>query len=386
VIIYITSGCETSAVARRVSHAFPRAETHIVEDSENARRALYDRESGSEKHNIFITRSRGRHFKVCPGTESPYICCLYWTLQQSSNCPFDCTYCILQYYLNDPLLTVYADMEALKSMVRERIRREPARIFRVGTGELADSLALDPVTRAGPELIRFAAQERNMLLELKTKSAQVDHLMGIAHRGKTVISWSLNPSPLIREHEHHTAALSERLKAMKKVQEAGYMLGVHFDPVLWTPDWREHYDGVARELFKYADPARIAWISMGSLRFPPEMRDRIERKFPGTDLLNAEMVRGADNKSRYVKPLRIRMYRHLYKALKKYGGEDLFIYFCMEDAAVWRSVTGSAPDSDQHLDYCFAEYLTGKFPELQLPAPRLREYRDFHTRRSWEKD
>ena len=154
-ILYITAGTEQSKMAQRFLNAYPEAKVEIVPDTEDARQALFEKESKSGKHNIFITSARGQHFKVCPGTSDPYICCNYWTLHQATNCPFDCTYCILQYYLNNPLLTVFSNLDDLLDMISERIKSEPDRFFRVGTGELADSLAIDDVAQAGPELIRF---------------------------------------------------------------------------------------------------------------------------------------------------------------------------------------------------------------------------------------
>ncbi|MDD3095688.1 MAG: spore photoproduct lyase family protein [Candidatus Neomarinimicrobiota bacterium] len=383
-ILYITEGWEKGKVAEAFYRAYPRAARILVQDNEEARRALYEKEAATEKHHIFITPARGRQFRVCPGTGAPYICCYYWTLHQSSNCPFDCTYCILQYYLNNPLLTVFANTEALGNMVKMRIDREPQRLFRVGTGELADSLALDHITRAGPYLIRLAAAQKNMLLELKTKSDNIDHLLDVPHGGKTIISWSLNPAECIRSYEYHAADLDARMCAVEKVQDAGYLLGFHFDPLLIHAGWPEGYEKLVERLFRHARPDRIAWISLGSLRFPPEMAEKMRRKFPDTDMLNEEMIRGVDGKMRYFKPRRLALYRHLYQSIRHYGAKDLFVYFCMEDAEVWRQVMGFAPDSNEHLDYLFAAHLTEKFPNLDLPAPNLPEYRKFESPRSWE--
>lgn len=383
-IIYLTAGTEDSVMAQRFRSAYPDAVVEIVEDSEEAKQALFQKESRSGKHNIFITPARGQHFKVCPGTGDPYICCYYWTLHQATNCPFDCTYCILQYYLNNPLLTVFSNLDDLLGMIKERIDEEPERFFRVGTGELADSLAIDHVAKAGPELIRFAAKQSNMILELKTKSDKVDHLLNVEHKGRTAVSWSLNPRPVIARHEFRAAGFDERMKALEKVQRAGFMTGFHFDPLLIQGNWEEEYEGLIRDLFTHADTSRIAWISIGSLRFPPEMGEKVKAKFPKTDLLDGEMIRGNDNKQRYFKPLRIRAYKHIYRCLRQYGGDDLFIYFCMEDADTWRQVMGFAPDNNTHLDFMFSEYLNKKFPNLNIPKADKKKYETFHTKRTWE--
>ena len=383
-IIYLTAGTEDSIMARRFRMAYPNAQTVIVPDDEAAKETLFEKERRSGKHNVFITPAKGQHFKVCPGTSDPYICCNYWTLHQATNCPFDCTYCILQYYLNNPLLTVFSNLEDLTAMIAERIGQEPQRFFRVGTGELADSLAIDDVALAGPDLIRFAAKQSNMILELKTKSDKVDHLLTVPHQGRTVISWSLNPPATISTHEFRAAPFEARMKALEKVQSAGFMTGFHLDPLLIRNDWKEDYEMLIRDLFTHADPARIAWISIGSLRFPPEMADKVRAKFPKTDLLDGEMIRGNDNKQRYFKPLRVQIYKHIYRLLRRFGGEDLFIYFCMEDRDVWERVMGFAPESNAHLDFMFSDHLSRKVPGLAIPQADKKAYEGFHTKRSWE--
>ncbi|MFA6617626.1 MAG: spore photoproduct lyase family protein [Candidatus Neomarinimicrobiota bacterium] len=384
-ILYFTEGSENCLMAKRFREAYPDAQEIIIPDTEEDREALYKKETHSGKRNVFITPAKGQHFKVCPGTSQPYICCNYWTLHQATNCPFDCSYCILQYYLNNPLLTVFSNLDDLKDMITKRITQEPRRFFRVGTGELADSLAIDDVAQAGPELIDYAARQNNMILELKTKSDKVDHLLNSDHKGRSVISWSLNPVDRISKHEFRAATLDKRMEALNKVQRAGFMTAFHFDPMLIYDTWEEDYEELVKTLFQTADPSRIAWISIGSLRFPPEMAEKVRYKFPNTDLLDGEMIRGNDNKQRYFKPIRLKVYKHLYECLRKYGGEDLFIYFCMEDADVWQKVMGFSPDSNAHLDFMFFDYLRKKFPTLNIPDVDEKEYESFHTQRSWEK-
>jgi spore photoproduct lyase len=240
------------------------------------------------------------------------------------------------------------------------------------------------VSQAGPELIRFAAKQTNMILELKTKSDNVDHLLDVDHKGRTVISWSLNPQRIISKHEFRAANFNARMTALEKVQRAGYMTGFHFDPLLIEGDWEKDYEELIKDLFEHADPDRIAWISIGSLRFPPEMGEKVKAKFPKTDLLDGEMIRGNDNKQRYFKPLRIEIYKHIYRCLLKYGSPDLFIYFCMEDEDTWEQVMGFSPESNAHLDFMFADYLNNKFPDLNIPTAGKEKYSTFHTKRSWE--
>ena len=79
----------------------------------------------------------------------------------------------------------------------------------------------------------------NALLELKTKSNHVEHLLELPHGGKTVISWSVNPQAIITKEELKTSNLDERIKAARISSEAGYKVAFHFDPMIDYPDWEK---------------------------------------------------------------------------------------------------------------------------------------------------
>lgn len=338
------------------------------------------------KQTIVLTKSRGQIFKPCPGTSDAYLCCNYWVLNQLMNCPFQCSYCILQYYLKTPNLTVYTDTDRLIQQIQERMALEPKRFFRIGTGELADSLALNEKVHVAEPLIRFAAKTPLMLLELKTKSSNIESLLREKHGGKTVLAWSINPEDIVLREEHGTASLTQRLKAIEKASLAGYKLAFHFDPILYYPDWKEGYTETIQKLFDVAPVSSIAWISMGSLRFPLEMKEKIKSRFPESHLTDAEMIRGMDGKLRYFKPFRIYLYKYIYGLLRYYGGHDLFIYFCMEDRETWQAVMGKAPGSNGELDFWFANHLYHHFPGLFPEPPVLEDYLFFSTPRNRNHD
>ena len=82
---------------------------------------------------------------------------------------------------------------------------------------------------------------------------------------------------------------------------------------------------------------RIAWISMGTFRYLPDLKDRMERR----PRLYDEFVRSTDGIYRYTQRVRTRMYRTMRKALREATGAP--VYMCMESAAVWHRVYGEMP-------------------------------------------
>ena len=89
------------------------------------------------------------------------------------------------------------------------------------------------------------------------------------------------------------------------------------------------------------------------------------------------MVEGDDNKVRYIKPLRLEMYQHLYADLKRHNADTSLIYFCMERSDIWRRIFGYVPESIGHLDYLFADSLYTRFPYLNMTKPKKALYELF---------
>ena len=298
--------------------------------------------SAGKKH-LYLCRQRGRFFKPCPGTRE-YQCCGYHVLNIGMNCPMDCVYCILQAYLNNPWLSFFVNSEDLFAELDQELLAHPERLYRIGTGEFTDSLALDSLTGLAPRLVEYMGQTANGVLELKTKSVSVHNLAGLPHHGRTVLAWSLNSPAIAKQEELRTAGLEERLAAAARCAEWGYLLAFHFDPIIWHPDWEEGYRHTIRRLFAVVPRERILWISLGALRFLPALKNIAGERFPHSRFFYQEFIDGLDGKSRYFRTQRLEMYQVLADELRRHAAENTCIYFCMESAVIWRQVFGFVPE------------------------------------------
>jgi spore photoproduct lyase len=268
----------------------------------------------------------------------------------------ECTYCFLQSYLTFPYLVVYVNLDDLFRELRQRFAAEPDRVFRVGTGELADSLALDHLTGYGRSLVEFFAAQRNAILELKTKTDMVDNLLGLRHNRRTILAWSVNPPEIARLEELKTSSLPRRLAAASRCGEAGYPIGFHFDPLVHYPNWASDYREVVDRVFAAVPPEQVAWISLGGLRMPAAQRQGIKERFPHSSLPYGELIPAEDGKLRYFKGIRLEMYRSLLFWIKEHA-PSARVYTCMERPEVWRRVFGgTAPTNRELNDYLTSEW------------------------------
>jgi spore photoproduct lyase len=301
----------------------------------------------SAKRTLVLARHLGRFLKECPGSGAE-ICCDYFVINYAANCHLECTYCILQSYLNNPALVVYTNVELLLHEVRAKLAQAPDRCFRIGTGELADSLALDSITEYSLVLVPFFASLPNGVLELKTKSDQIANLQGLEHRGHTVVSWSVNSRSICRSEELKTATLDERLHAARRCQEWGYRIGFHFDPIIHYEGWESEYEEVVQAIFKAVDPANVAWISLGALRFTPQLRDLVRHRFPKSRIPFGEFVPGHHGKLRYFRPIREEMYARMREWIRR-AAPEVFVYLCMESRIAWEASMDQVPADTTHL-------------------------------------
>jgi len=301
----------------------------------------------SAKRTLILTRFPGQFMKTCPGSGAE-ICCNYFVLNYASNCHLECTYCVLQSYLNHPALMVFTNSDAMLAEVAEKLGRSPRTTFRIGTGEMADSLALDGITHYSRLLVPFFGGLPNGILELKTKSDQIENLQDLDHQGHTVVSWSLNAGPICRSEELKTASFQARLAAAQRCQQWGYRIGFHFDPLIYYEGWEPDYESAVQETFRAVNPDGVAWVSLGALRFTPRLRDIMRERFPKSRIPYGEFVPGHHGKLRYFRPIREEMYSRMMEWIRR-EAPGVFVYLCMESRILWEDSFGYAPHDTGHL-------------------------------------
>lgn len=330
-----------SRLVTRLKNVFPQARfTEIGSLKE------YIRDSAPftvEKYNkrqdtLFIVNENYDFFKGCPCTCAA-LHCGYHLFNLGFGCIYECSYCFLQGYTNSPGIILTENIDAFFKEFSAYKRRG----LRLGTGEFSDSLALDAVTEYSIPLVEFFRKQEEVSFEFKTKSTMIENLLAAPSGPNIVISWSVNPQEIIEENEFFTPSLEERLLAAQKCAAAGYRVGFHFDPIIYFPGWEKHYASVIENIFSRIKPKDIAWISLGTFRFSPGLKQVIERRFPTNKILDAELLLGYDNKLRYPYGIRYEIYRKILAQLRHYSREVNRIYLCMEEIRMWKDLNLQMP-------------------------------------------
>lgn len=266
-------------------------------------------------------------------------CCPYYKLVPVSNgCPYYCTYCYLAFVYRkySPFIKININYETMFRQIRKIITGSHGKIS-FNMGEMLDSLALDHITGLTKMLVPFFSEFSNGFLMLLTKSSNVHNLLAVESNNKTVVSWSLNASQMIRQHELGTADLDERIKAARQCQDHGYRIRFRIDPGILYPNWRDGYADLIRKTLTLIKPENI---TIGMLRLLPGHFDLAAGAYGDRvqEFRDYKFVKGAsDGKLRYQPEKRIEFYTFLVDAIRSFD-KDVSISLCRETPEIWNNL------------------------------------------------
>ena len=308
---------------------------------------------------IRYAENRGRFIKPCPGTPR-YVCCGYRIINIAQGCTIGCTYCILDHYFGSSTPVLFSNQDQLIHELEDELKTSEE-IIRFGTGEFTDSLLHDDFYDVYRHIMPLISRSSNSVLEIKTKTVNIEKLLHMGHYDQVIVSWSLNSEYIAAQEERSAPPVEKRIEAAHRVEAMGYKLAFHFDPIIYHEGWKEGYRKTIDTLFRTVDPRNVVYVSMGTLRFIPEMWERLETR--STLYLQGDFIRGLDGKMRYFRPLRTKMYRAALSYLKQYIAEDR-VYLCMENQDVWKDVFAIENMTGKQLALRLDQACLNVFPRL----------------------
>jgi spore photoproduct lyase len=286
----------------------------------------------------------------CPVASVKTRCCQLLTLDAVENCGFDCNYCSIQsfYHGNE----IHFDTQFSDKLAR--LSLDPNETYHIGTGQSSDSLMWANKNGILDALMAFARNHPNVILELKTKSRNVNYLLKHSLPKNIICTWSLNTPTLITHEERLTASLEERLNAARKLADRGILVGFHFHPIIHYEHWRQDYGAVFQELQSMFHPSEVVMISLGTLTFIKPVINRIRNRQFTSKILQMPLV-DCDGKLSYPDELKIEMFSYAYQKLKNWH-QKVFFYLCMENHRLWQPVFGFGYPSNEAFETAMKQH------------------------------
>ena len=289
-----------------------------------------------EERNVLLLRDR----------KSPFIeqfqhplgrCAKFYKMTACNNCNFWCEYCYLYLtFRTCPVSTHFVNYDKMFKDI-EKFDRQciPDALRVLNLGELGDPLAVDDITGLSEQLVPFMPKHapRTKLLFL-TKGDCIRNLLEMAHGGQTIVSFSVNTDKVWQYLEHRTPSPTDRLKAARKVQDAGYEVRLRIDPVVRYSTWEKDYRRLTEMIFDHVEPSRI---TIGEYRPAEGLSSHIKARFPESSLLkvNGSLISEA-GKLRYPRACRIEMFRAIADGIRRCD-KKVQIALCKETPQVWKA-------------------------------------------------
>ena len=300
---------------------------------------------------------------MCPVASPDTVCCNLRTIDAVENCGMACSYCTIQSF--------YGDRAVFDANLEEKLNSlelDPERFYHFGTGQSSDSLMWGNRHGVLDALCEFARRHPNILLELKTKSANIRYFL----RGDTppnmALSWSLNTPTIIRNEEHRSASLDQRLEAARRVADGGIGVAFHFHPIVYYDNWQEDYAAAAREMTERFEPPEVLFVSLGTVTFIKPVVRAIRERGWTTKMLQMELSPGPKGKLSSPDELKQEMFSEVYGALSPWHGQ-VFTYLCMEKAEFWHSTFGRCYGSNEEFEEDFGRAVRLKQTTGSVGAP-----------------
>lgn len=181
-----------------------------------------------------------------------------WRVDLAEGCPAHCSYCYLAGSLKGPPITrVYANLPEIlaelsnyvgRGQVTSKSRKRASEGTTFEASCYTDPLAIEPLTGSLSALVEhFAAWDAEVQLRFTSKFDAVEPLLQIPHQGRTRMRFSLNPAQFAA-FEAGTAPVAARLRALRRMAQAGYKVGLTIAPILLAEGWQEAYSSLLSDV------------------------------------------------------------------------------------------------------------------------------------------
>lgn len=280
-----------------------------------------------ETLNLFIGKKKGQLVKEAPdayghGSEK------HFYYMHAYNCIYECEYCYLQGHFNTPDLAFFINHDEIINEIEQTIQKYPDAWFH--SGEFSDSLALSHITGELPQYFDLFRNYPEAKLEIRTKSVNIKPLLKLEALPNTIISFSMGSFEATKKFDLKTPSIKHRLTAIEKLVNKGYPIGIHFDPIIYSPNFEAEYLEVIEKLKEILPNDSLKYISLGVVRFTKEVYHQMLKNYPVSTLAEDLYTKSFDGKIRYPKPMRAWILNKIREQLLPYYDSEK-IYLCMED-------------------------------------------------------
>lgn len=248
----------------------------------------------------------------------------------SSGCTAMCMYCYLVCNYNKcAYLRLFVNREEmLNKIIKVANDLEKDLTFEIGSN--SDLVLENTITNNLVWTIKNFANTGKGKLTLPTKFDMIDDILFLKHNRKIIIRMSVNPKEIINKVEFGTSRLENRVKAVNKLVEADYPVGILIAPVILVEDWKIIYSELIKYLYEKLSvkAKKEIFFEIIFMTYSYVHRAINTEAFPNAiDLYNKELMTGrGKGKYMYKEYIRSEGEKFLREEINKYFKNNKIMY------------------------------------------------------------
>lgn len=199
------------------------------------------------------------------------------------NCVYDCEYCYLQGVYSSGNIVIFVDIEKVFEEVEELYNKLKSLYLCVSYD--TDLLAIENICSFSEKWYHFIKDKKNLKIELRTKSANIDKFLNLDVLDNFIIAFTLSPEGIALKNEKYTASLKNRVKAIKELQNKGWKVRICIDPLIYIDDFEKNYSEMIEYLFSEIDKNKVIDVSIGVFRTSKEYLKKMRNQNKKSEIL-----------------------------------------------------------------------------------------------------
>jgi spore photoproduct lyase len=244
------------------------------------------------KRTLAIVTAPPSSFKLSPIPPSAD-----WQFHLAEGCPAHCQYCYLAGSLQGPpVIRAFANLPQILQNLAAYEQLDRPTSFEVSC--YTDPLGVEHLLGSLAECIRYFGTRDRGRLRWVSKFDAIDELLDLPHNGHTRCRFSVNASPISKRLEGGTAAVTQRIQALRKLAMpraasqipqgsqggGGYPVGLVIAPIMAIEDWQDHYMELFEALSQALDFEVDLTFELISHRFTPGSKQVLQSWYPNSQL------------------------------------------------------------------------------------------------------
>lgn len=268
------------------------------------------------------------YFGINRRSKMEYICKPTWQLHSIQGCLFSCAYCVL----HTPILII-ANTDKFLEIVEKTVQENQDQLLWQYDNE-TDIACFEPEYGVSKRLIELFGKAEGQYLELYVgKSADVNWLLNLDHKGKTVCTFSLSGWSQSTLIEEKTDSSHSRIEASRKLRDVGYPVRFRLSPIIPITNWKQEYSNLISRIFATLEPDVITLDILRNHNY--ESMDR----FIGLECLDNDflkLMKGIAPNTEISNEYKIEVYSYMIDEIRRYSKTSIAL--CRENLQVWENL------------------------------------------------